>query len=45
MSTTTIQKSLFLKASRETVWAYLTEKDKLGEWFHPADRDLAEGQA
>jgi len=44
MSTTIINKSIFLKAPRETVWAYLTEKDKLGEWFHPADADLTEGK-
>lgn len=44
MSATTINKSIFLNASRETVWAYLTEKDKLGEWFHPADADLVEGR-
>jgi len=45
MSSTTINKTIFLSASRETVWAYLTDKDKLGEWFHPADADLVEGQA
>ena len=44
MSTTTINKSIFLNAPRESVWAYLTDKDKLGEWFHPADADLTEGQ-
>ncbi len=44
MNTTTIHKSIFLAASRETVWSYLTEKDKLGEWFHPADENLREGQ-
>ena len=43
MSSTTISKSIFLNAPRETVWAYLTDKDKLGEWFHPADADLTEG--
>ncbi len=45
MSTTTINKSIFLPASRETVWQYLTDKDKLGEWFHPAAQNLSEGQA
>jgi len=44
MSATTITKTIFLKASRETVWAYLTEKDKLTEWFHPAAANLTEGQ-
>lgn len=44
MNATNINKSIFLAASRETVWAYLTDKDKLGEWFHPAQADLSEGQ-
>lgn len=44
MSTTTINKSIFLAASRETVWDYLTDKDKLGEWFHPAAENLVEGK-
>lgn len=44
MSTTTINKSIFLAASREAVWQYLTDKDKLGEWFHPAAENLVEGK-
>jgi len=40
----TITKTVFFKTSRETVWAFLTEKDKLAEWFHPAEADLADGQ-
>ena len=44
MSTTTIHKSVFLQADRETVWAFLTQKDKLGQWFHPATNDLQSGQ-
>lgn len=44
MSTTTINKSIFLAADRETVWQYLTDKDKLGEWFHPAAESLVEGK-
>ncbi len=44
MSITTINKSIFLAVSRETVWEYLTDKDKLGEWFHPAADDLVEGK-
>ncbi len=43
MSSTTISKSIFIDAPRDMVWAYLTDKDKLGEWFHPADADLTEG--
>ncbi|CTQ55596.1 hypothetical protein LP7551_04139 [Roseibium album] len=37
----TITRVVFIKASRETVWSYLVDKDKLGEWYHPAERDLA----
>lgn len=44
MNTTTITKSVFFNASRETVWAFLTDKDKLGEWYHPAETDLTEGE-
>jgi len=44
MSNTTITKSCFFAASRETVWSFLTEKDKLGQWFHPATSDLAVGE-
>lgn len=42
--TTTITKSIFLAADRETVWEYLTDKDQLGEWFHPAAENLIEGK-
>jgi len=44
MSSTTINKSCFFAASRETVWSFLTEKDKLAQWFHPATADLTEGE-
>lgn len=44
MSDTTITKTVFFATSRETVWSFLTEKDKLAQWFHPADADLVEGQ-
>jgi uncharacterized protein YndB with AHSA1/START domain len=43
MSDTTITKTIFLNADAETVWAFLTDKDKLAEWFHPADSDLEQG--
>lgn len=39
-----INKSIFFAAPRETVWSFLTDKDKLGLWFHPAEADLSEGQ-
>lgn len=40
----TIEKTVFFAASRETVWDFLTRKDKLAKWFHPADQDLREGE-
>ncbi len=44
MSTTTITKTIFFRASREVVWAYLTDKDKLGEWYHPSEVNLTAGE-
>lgn len=44
MTGTTIVKTLFFSAPRETVWAFLTEKDKLAKWFHPANADLVQGE-
>jgi len=44
MSNTTINKTCIFDASRETVWAFLTEKEKLAQWFHPATADLVEGE-
>lgn len=44
MTATTISKSIFISASRETVWEYLTDKNKLGQWFHPAAANLTEGE-
>lgn len=44
MTDTTIRKSVFLGADRATVWAFLTNADALGTWFHPAKTDLAHGQ-
>jgi len=42
--TTTIHKTVFFNASRETVWSFLTDKDKLGQWYHQAEDDLADGK-
>ena len=39
-----IAKTIFLRAEPETVWAYLTEPDRLAEWFHKPQRPLAKGQ-
>ncbi|MGB7181893.1 MAG: SRPBCC domain-containing protein [Burkholderiaceae bacterium] len=43
MDDSTITKTVFLPAAPETVWLFLTNKDKLGEWFHPALADLTPG--
>jgi uncharacterized protein YndB with AHSA1/START domain len=45
MTATTITKTVFLAAPRELVWDFLTKKDKLARWFHPAEEDLKEGEA
>lgn len=44
MSDTTITKSVFFAASRETVWEFLTKKEKLALWFFDAEADLVDGQ-
>ncbi|MDG1430050.1 MAG: SRPBCC domain-containing protein [Paracoccaceae bacterium] len=43
MTDTRIEKAIFLATTPETVWAFLTEADKLGTWFHPAENDLVAG--
>ncbi|MEM5581393.1 SRPBCC domain-containing protein [Roseibium sp. AS2] len=45
MTDTTLRKSVFIKAARDKVWPYLVDKTKLGEWYHPAEADLAAGQS
>lgn len=44
MTTRTLNKTIFLRASRAEVWAYLTEPDKLAIWFHAPRSPLAAGQ-
>jgi len=39
-----ITKTVFFAASRELVWSFLTESEKLARWFHRADADLAAGR-
>lgn len=41
MTSPAIHKTTFIKASPETVWKLLTDKDLLGQWYHPAETDLA----
>ncbi len=44
MSDTVIRKSIFLKASKEKVWDYLTDPEKLAIWFHKPPAALVEGE-
>lgn len=44
MSDTTITKTIFLNTDAETVWTFLTDKDKLAQWFYLADSDLEQGR-
>lgn len=44
MSDQTIRKTVFMKAAPETIWPFLVDKDKLGEWYHHAENDLVLGQ-
>lgn len=44
MTDSMITKTAFFSAPRETVWSYLTERDKLAQWIHPAEADLVEGE-
>jgi uncharacterized protein YndB with AHSA1/START domain len=45
MTDTVIQKSIFLKATPDQVWDYLTEPEKMGIWFHKPVTALREGEA
>lgn len=40
---TTLQKTIYLKADKEKVWAYLTDPEKLAIWFHKPAKPLAAG--
>ncbi|MBV1897167.1 MAG: SRPBCC domain-containing protein [Rhodobacteraceae bacterium] len=44
MTQTTIQKSIFLNATPEQVWDYLTEPEMMGIWFHKPKTPLREGE-
>jgi len=43
MSHTHLIKTIFIDTTPDNVWTYLTDKDKLGEWFHPAKQNLKHG--
>ncbi|MBX2805646.1 MAG: SRPBCC domain-containing protein [Hyphomicrobiales bacterium] len=42
--TDTLTKTAIFAATPETVWGFLTDKDKLGIWYHPARHDLVAGE-
>jgi len=44
MTDNTLHKMIYLKASKEQVWAYLTDPDKLAIWFHKPAKPLASGE-
>lgn len=43
MTDTVIRKSILLRAAPSTVWAFLTDPDKLAIWFHRPTAPLLEG--
>lgn len=43
MTGNTLHKSIYLKATPEQVWEYLTDPDKLAIWFHKPKTPLAKG--
>ena len=38
-----LQKTIYLKADSDTVWDYLTQPDRLAEWFQKPSAPLVEG--
>ncbi|MEO9649485.1 MAG: SRPBCC domain-containing protein [Roseobacter sp.] len=40
-----LKKTIFLKASREQVWSYLTAPEHMAKWFHAPRAPLKEGAA
>ena len=43
MTETVLVKSIYLKATPEKVWAYLTEPEHLAKWFHKPTTRLVDG--
>lgn len=41
----TLHKSIYLRAAKADVWAYLTDPDKLAIWFHKPEKTLAAGES
>ncbi len=44
MTDAILRKSIYLKATKEQVWAYLTDPDKLAIWFHRPKTPLIDGE-
>lgn len=44
MSDSIMTKTIFLPTTPEVVWSFLTEQDKLAQWFHPSNGTLTEGE-
>jgi len=42
--TNIINKTIYLKATKAQVWAYLTDPEKLAIWFHKPTAPLTEGK-
>ena len=40
-TTLALRKTVIFDAPPEVVWSFLTDARKLGEWYHPAEADLA----
>ena len=45
MTENALRKMIYLKASKEQVWAYLTDPEKLAIWFHKPKTPLKGGEA
>jgi len=45
MKTSDITKSIFLKASPEHVWEFLTDPEKMATWFHKPNQPLNDGSS
>lgn len=43
MTDPVLRKTIFLKAPRADVWAFLTEPEKLAQWFHAPKTTLTAG--
>ncbi|NDR59566.1 SRPBCC family protein [Aliiruegeria sabulilitoris] len=44
MSGLSIRKTIYLDATPERVWSFLTEPERLAKWFHPSQAPLSEGE-